>query len=280
MREVAIVGAGELGGAIAHVLARRDAVRSLVLVDESGRVAAGKALDIAQAAPVEGFATRLAGTTDIATVAGAGVVIVAERFAGGPWSTEDGLLLLKRLAQTAPDAIVVCAGASYRELVERGVRELRIDRRRLFGSAPEALAAGARALVALAANGSPREVALSVLGVPPSHTVIPWKDATIGGVALNRQMDEPSRRRLAARIAALWPPGPYALASAAAAVVEAMAGRSRRVATCFVAADTASGTRARTAALPVRFNACGIASILQPSLSVVEQVALDNAMQV
>jgi malate/lactate dehydrogenase len=109
--------------------------------------------------------------------------------------------------------------------------------------------------------------------------VIPWEDATIGGVALNHQMDEPSRRRLAARIAALWPPGPYALASAAAAVVEAMAGRSRRVATCFVAADTASGTRARTAALPVRFNACGIASILQPSLSVVEQVALDNAMQ-
>src|SRR5262245_3871780 len=48
MQEVAIVGAGELGGAVAHVLARRDAVRSIVLADESGRVAAGKALDIAQ----------------------------------------------------------------------------------------------------------------------------------------------------------------------------------------------------------------------------------------
>jgi malate dehydrogenase len=278
MREVAIVGAGELGGAVAHVLARRDVVRSLVLVDESDRVAAGKALDIAQAAPVEGFATQLAGTTDISTVGGATVVIVAERFAGGPWSTEDGLLLLKLLTQTAPRAAIVCAGASYRELVERGVRDLRIDRRRLFGSAPEALAAGARALVALAVNGSPREVALSVLGVPPSHTVIPWEDATIGGYALNRQMDEPSRRRLAARIAALWPPGPYALASAAAAVVEAMAGRSRRVASCFVAPDISSGTRARTAALPVRFNAEGIASVIQPSLSVVEKVALDNAM--
>ena len=111
MREVAIVGAGELGGAVAHVLARRDVVRSLVLVDESGRVAAGKALDIAQAAPVEGFATQLAGTTDIAAVGGATVVIVAERVAGGPWSTEDGLLLLKRLRQTAPRAAILCAGA-------------------------------------------------------------------------------------------------------------------------------------------------------------------------
>jgi malate dehydrogenase len=278
MREVAIVGAGELGGAVAHVLARRDVVRSLVLVDESGRVAAGKALDIAQAAPVEGFSTQLGGTTDVATVAGSSVVIVAERFAGGPWSTEEGLLLLKRLTQTAPRAAIVCAGASYRELVERGVRDLRIDRRRLFGSAPEALAAGARALVALAVDGSPREVGLSVLGVPPSHTVIPWEDATIGGFALTHQMDEPSRRRLAAKIAALWPPGPYALASAASAVIEAMAGRSRRVASCFVAPDSASGTRARAAALPARFDAGGIAGIMQPSLSVVERIALDNAM--
>jgi len=280
MREVAIVGAGELGGAVAHVLARRDVVRSLVLFDESGRVASGKALDIAQAAPVEGFATQLAGTTDIAALAGSSIVIVAERFAGGAWSTEDGLLLLKRLTQTAPRAVILCAGASYRELVERGVRELGIDRRRLFGSAPEALAGGARALVALVANGSPRDVALSVLGVPPSHTVIPWEDATIGGFALTRQLDEPSRRRLAARIAALWPPGPYALASAAAAVVAAMAGRSRRSASCFVAPDTTSGTRARAAALPVRVDADGIASVAQPSLSVVERVALDNAMQI
>src|SRR5262245_57171405 len=185
MREVAIVGAGELGGAIAHTLARRDVVGSIVLVDESGRVAAGKALDIAQAAPVEGFATQLAGATDLATVAGSAVVIVAERVAG-PWSTEEGLLLLKRLGQTAPRAVILWAGASSRELVELGVREHRMDRRRLFGSAPEALAAGARALVALAANASPRDVALTVLGVPPSHTVIPWEDATIGGFALTR----------------------------------------------------------------------------------------------
>jgi len=279
MQEVAIVGAGELGGAVAHVLARRDAVRSLVLVDENGRVAEGKALDIAQAAPVEGFATRLAGATDLATVAGSSVVIVTERFAAGPWSTEDGLLLLKRLTQMAPRAAIVCAAAASADLIERGVRELRLDRRRLFGSAPEAFAASARALVALAVNGSPREVALSVLGVPPSHTVIAWEEATIGGFALTRQLDEPTRRQLVARIAATWPPGSYALACAAAAVVEAMAGRSRRAACCFVAPESGSGARMRASALPVRLGAGGIVTTLQPSLSVVEKVAWDNAVR-
>ena len=278
MQAVAIIGAGELGGAVAHVLARRSVVRSITLIDESGRVAAGKALDIAQAAPVEGFATELSGSADVSTAAGAAVVILADRIGGGEWLGEDGLLLLKRLAQTASGAVIVCAGASQRELVDRGVRELHLDRAGLFGSAPEALAAGARALVALAVNGSPRDVALSVLGVPPAQTVIPWETATIAGFALTRLVDEPSRRRLAARVAALWPAGPHALASAATMIVEAMAGRSRRIASCFVAPDTAAGTQTRTGAMPVRLGSTGIVEVVWPPLSIVERIALDNAM--
>jgi malate dehydrogenase len=278
MQEVAIIGAGELGGAVAHLLARHDLVGAIRLVDEKGRVAEGKALDIAQAAPVEGFATQVSGSTDVATVAGAQVVVLADRMGGGEWHGEEGLQLVKRLSLSAARAVIVCAGASQRELVERGVRELRIGRTRLFGSAPEALAGGARALAALATNGSPRDVALSVLGVPPDHTVIPWEDATLAGFALTRLVDEPARRRLSARVTALWPPGPHALASAATLVVEAMAGRSRRIVSCFVAPDTSSGTHTRTAALPVRLGPAGIVDVVLPSLTVVEKVALDNAM--
>jgi malate dehydrogenase len=281
MQHVAIIGAGELGGAVAHVLARRDLVRSITLIDDSGRVASGKALDIAQAAPVEGFATQLSGSSDVSMAAGAAIVILADRAdrnAGGEWQGEEGVLLLKRLTQTASGAVILCAGAAQRELVDRGVRELHMRRERVFGSAPEALAGGARAMVALALNASPRDVALSILGVPPAQTVIPWEDATIAGFALTRLVTEPTRRRLAARVTALWPPGPHALASAATMVVEAMAGRSRRIASCFVAPDTSAGTRTRTAAQPVRLGSAGIVDVVLPSLSVVERIALDNAM--
>jgi malate dehydrogenase len=280
MQEVAIVGAGELGGALAHVLARRDAARTIRLIDEKGRVAEGKALDIAQAGPVEGFAAQLSGSTDWATAAGADVIVIADRFGAGEWSGEDGLQLLRQLSRSTQTAVLLCAGASQRELIDRGVRELHVSRSRLIGSAPEALAGGARAIVALAANGSPRDVSLSVLGIPPAHTVIPWEDATFGGFALTRLVDEPSRRRIAARIAALWPPGPYALATAAALVVDALAGRTRRIASCFVAPDTSAGLRSRTAAMPVRLGPAGIVEVVTPSLSVVERVALENAIQV
>jgi malate dehydrogenase len=280
MHEVAIVGAGELGGALAHVLARRDAARSIRLVDDKGRVAEGKALDIAQAAPVEGFATTLSGSTDVSMAAGAAVIVIADRMGAGEWQGEAALQLVGRLARSAPQAILLCAGASQRETIDRAVLELEIPRTRLFGSAPEALAAGARALAALAVDGSPRDVALTVLGVPPAHTVIPWEDATLAGYALTRLVGEPARRRLHARVAALWPPGPYALATAAALVVEAIAGRSRRAISCFVAPDRLSGRKTRTAALTVRLGPAGIDDVVLPSLSVVEKVALDNAMQV
>jgi malate dehydrogenase len=284
MSEVAIIGAGELGGLLAHALARRDAAARIRLIDEAGQIAAGKALDITQAAPIERFATQLSGATDTSMAAGAAVVVIADRaggadrIAGGEWNGEDGLMLLRRLAEIASSAVILCAGSSQRELIERGVRELRLARSRLFGSAPEALAAGARALVALETNGSPRDVVLSLVGVPPDRIVTAWEDATVGGFAATRLLDEPVRRRINARLPALWPPGPYALATAAAAVIEAVIGRSRRLATCFVAPDDSTGIRMRAAALPVRLGPSGIVKVVSPALSVRDRVALDNAM--
>jgi len=278
MRDVAIIGAGELGGALAYVLARRSVAGEIRLIDQMGSVAAGKALDIMQAAPIDGFATRLSGSTDVSTAAGASVLVVTDRFGGDEWQGEDGLMLLKRIVEAGTGSIVLCAGSSQRELVERGVRELHVARGRLFGSAPEALAGAVRAIVALEANRSPRDVALAVLGVPPSQIVIPWEDATIAGFAMTRVLDEPSRRRIDARVARLWPPGPYALASAAAAAIETLVGRSRRLTTCFVAPDDSAGRRARAAALPVRLGPAGIVDVALPSLSVRERVLLDNAM--
>jgi malate dehydrogenase len=279
MREVAILGAGELGGAVAHVLARRDIVGSIRLVDEAGSVAAGKALDIAQAAPIEGFATQLRGATDIASAAGASVIVVADRVGAGEWRGDEGAQLLKRLARMAPRAVLLCAAAAQRETIDRAVRELRLDRAHVFGSAPEAFASGARALCALAANGSPQDVALSLVGNPPDHTVFLWEQATIGGVALTSLLSEPERRRLAGRITASWPPGAYTLACAAVAAIEAMSGRTRRTLTCFVGPDTAMGAKTRTGALPVRLGAAGIERVMLPDLSARERVALQSALE-
>jgi len=281
MREVAIIGAGDLGGAVAHALARSDVARIVTLIDDSAEtqaVAAGKALDIAQAAPVEGFATDITGSSDMYRAAGAELVVVADRVRGGEWTSEDGLALLRRLQQLAPRAIVVWAGAGGRSTIERAVLELNMSRRRLFGTAPEALAGAARAMTGLALQGSPRDVALSVLGVPPDHLVIPWGDATAGGFSIVRQLEEPAKRRLERTIASLWPPGPYALAAAATKAAAAIAGKTRQLVCGFVAPDTATGVRTRAASMPLRLGPAGILEVITPALSSSEQTALNNGI--
>jgi malate dehydrogenase len=281
MREVAIIGAGELGGAAAHALARSNAARLVSLIDDSAgtqAVAAGKALDIAQAAPVEGFATEVAGSSDVYRAAGAELIVVADRFRGGEWVGEDALALLRRLQQLAPRAIVLWAGAGGCSAIDRGVLELKMPRRRLLGSAPEALAGAARAMTGLALRGSASDVALSVLGVPPDNLVIPWGDATAGGFSIVRQLDEPTRRRLDRTISRLWPPGPYALAAAAAKTAKAIAGQSRQLVCGFVAPDTASGARTRTASMPLRLGPAGIVEVIAPTLSPNEQTALNKGI--
>jgi len=278
VREVAIIGAGDLGGALAHMLARCDVVRTIRLIDEKGSIASGKALDIAQAAPVEGFATQVTGAADAATAAGASVIVVADNAAGGEQQGDEAALFARRLATMAPRAVQLWAGATHGGVIDRATRELHLDRRKILASAPEAFTAGARALCALAANASPRDVALSIVGSPPADSVVIWEHATIGGVALTSRLDEPTRRRVAARIAASWPPGPYALAAAAVRAIEAIVGRTRSTVTCFVGPDATAGTRTKTVALPVRLGAGGVVDVVMPELSVAERVALERAM--
>lgn len=289
MHEVAILGAGDLGGSLAYVLARRDLVARVRLIDEAGHVAAGKALDIMQASPIDAFSTRVTGSPDLTTAAGADILVIADRAGSanaasaatsgagaGEWQGEPGLRLLTQISQLARGRLVVCAGAAQRELVERGVSELGFHRERLCGSAPHALASALRALVALEAGGSANDVALTVLGVPPGQVIVPWEEVVIAGRAATRVLDEPARRRLAARVAPLWPPGPYALANAAAEVVSGLAGASQRTVSCFVA--PVSANRARAVALPIRLGPSGVVSIETPPLSVQAQVALESAM--
>jgi malate dehydrogenase len=278
MARVAIVGGGEVGGLLAHVLARREIASDIHLVDDNPKVAAGKALDITQAGPVEGFACSLAGSADLSLVAGAAVVALADPF-GAQLPLDAALLRLKRVRDLAPGSPVLCAGAGDCDLIGRGVRELHMSRARLFGSAPEALAGGVRALAAIELNGAASDISLSVLGVPPHHIVIPWEDATVSGFSLTRVLNEPARRRLDARASGLWPPGPYALASAAGKVIDTLLRESGRLVTCFVAPDDSAGVRVRTAALPVRLSRAGVVDVAVPELSVRERVRLENAMQ-
>ena len=289
MATVCILGAGELGGSVAHALARGERVSRVRLIDQGGTIATGKALDIQQSGAIDGFHTRVEGTQDLTHVTGCVVCVVADlgrpprlgaeaAGEGGEWQGDAGLAMMTRLKGFLGDAVIVFAGAAQSELLLASVREARFDRARLVGSGPEALAAAVKAIVALEARCSSSEVALSVLGTPPSGFVVPWSEASIGGYALDRVLTQAKIRRVEARAARLWPPGPHALGLAAARVVEAVVTSARRASCVMTVLSGEFGVRGSVGVLPCLLAPTGIVHVRVPTLNARERVQLETAL--
>ncbi|MEO6093173.1 MAG: malate dehydrogenase [Novosphingobium sp.] len=115
-KKIALIGAGNIGGTLAHLAAQKE-LGDVVLYDIVEGVPQGKALDLAQCGPVEGFDAKVTGTNDYADIAGADVIIVTAGVARKPGMSRDDLLGInlkvmkavgEGIKQNAPDAFVIC----------------------------------------------------------------------------------------------------------------------------------------------------------------------------
>jgi malate dehydrogenase len=269
-----IIGAGEIGGAAAREIAALDLVSRIVIVDDLVNVAAGKALDVAQSAPVDGSHTALSGTSDVAAVVGASALVIAD-----DKEDEAAFSLIRRIAGLNASAPIICAGAKHASLVEKAVNEAGIPRTRVFGSAPEALRSAVIAITSAEANVAPQDIALSVLGRPPQQIIVPWDEASIGGRCATSVLSAAQLARLEARTARLWPPGPYALAAAAATIIRTAVTRSPRTHAALVAVTRDEGLPGRSAMMPVTLDPKGIATLVPPSLSARDRVRFETTLR-
>jgi len=273
MHTVAILGAGDLGGALARTLASGDAVSRIVLIDDARPVAAGKALDIRQTGPIESYDTAIDGTDDLHQASGADVVVLADRHGQPELSAEAGLALVDRVARMTAGPLVF-AGASHHVLMTLAIKELKLPTPRLIGSAPVAAAAAARALMAPALDASPVDVTIPILGLPPSW-VLAWDRACSAGAPID--MPPHAAARVEQVLAASWPPGAYALASAASAVIRAILTGSRRRFCCFQATPFGS-IHPVVFAAPVTLGLSGIATVVVPELTPRQRVGLESTV--
>jgi malate dehydrogenase len=280
MSLVAILGAGEMGGATARALAMRARVDAIRLIDEQPNVAAGKALDLRQAGPISGSDTRIDGSADFGSAAGASAIVLADTAAGVEWSGDTGLALLRRLARLGclQDSVLICAGSAHRALIQLAFDELGLSRSRVVGSAPEALASTVRSLVAIEARASASQVALTVLGKPPKKIVIPWSEASIAGHSVMALLTQPQLNLVENRMKGLWPPGPATLGTAAAMFCEAVALGSRRLFSAFVSLDRDNGTKAPVCAWPVTIGPAGLERVTTPLLTSRDRVVIDEVL--
>lgn len=250
-------------------------MREIRLVDENGSIAAGKALDIRQAGPIDRYETAITGTSDTLAAAGADLIVLADSIAEGEWEGERGLSLVQRLVRMGSSSPLVFAGPRQTWLIEAVARELRVPTDRLIGTAAATIHHSAAALLHVELGQSGAHVA--VAGRPPAF-VVAWSAATIGGQLVTECV--PAHRLLAISqsLGKLWPPGPQAIAAPTSLVVEALATGSRARLDGLVISNGEFGPGGVATLLPVELGQGRILRRFMPSLSPQEKTDALNAL--
>ena len=117
MTKISLVGAGQIGGTLAHLIGTKELVNEVVLFDVASGIAKGKALDIAQSSSVDGFNVKFSGTDDYKDIKDSDVIIITAGVPRKPGMSRDDLLginlkIIKQVAEgikhNAPNAFVIC----------------------------------------------------------------------------------------------------------------------------------------------------------------------------
>ena len=117
MKKISLIGAGQIGGTLAHLIGLKELVNEVVLFDVASGVAKGKALDIAQSSSVDGFNVKFSGTDDYQDIKDSDVIIITAGVPRKPGMSRDDLLsinlkIIKQVAEGikkhAPNAFVIC----------------------------------------------------------------------------------------------------------------------------------------------------------------------------
>ena len=117
MTKISLIGAGQIGGTLAHLIGTKELVNEVVLFDVASGIAKGKALDIAQSSSVDGFNVKFLGTDNYESIRGSNVIIITAGVPRKPGMSRDDLLginlkIIKQVAEgikkNAPDAFVIC----------------------------------------------------------------------------------------------------------------------------------------------------------------------------
>ena len=200
--KISIIGAGNVGATTAHWCAAAE-LGDIVLLDipETGAMPKGKALDLAQAAPIVGFDAQLLGTNDYAETAESDVVVITAGIPRKPGMSRDDLLatnarivgsVAERIAQTSPATTVIVVSNPLDAMVQRAWQVTGFPPQRVMGQAGVLDTARFRAFVAAELGVSVEDVSAMLLGGHGDSMVPLPSCSSVGGIPLG-QLIRPER---------------------------------------------------------------------------------------
>ena len=288
-KKIALIGAGNIGGTLALLAAQKE-LGDIVLFDVVDGVPQGKALDLSQVGPVEGFDAKITGTNDYADIAGADVIIVTAGVARKPGMSRDDLLginlkVMKSVGEgikaNAPNAFVICITNPLDAMVW-ALREFSgLPHNKVVGMAGVLDSARFSTFLAQEFGVSVRDVTSFVLG-GHGDTMVPIVEySTVKGIPIPDliKMGKSTQERIDAivkrtangggEVVALLKTGSafYAPAASGIAMAEAYLSDQKRVLPCAAHLTGQYGVDGLYVGVPVVIGAGGVEEVIEIALN-------------
>lgn len=300
--KIALIGAGQIGGTLA-LLAGQKELGDVVLFDVVDDMPAGKALDLVEASPVEGFNSSITGSNDYAEVlAGADVVIVTAGIPRKPGMSRDDLIATNaaviktvgtNIKQHCPEAFVIVITNPLDAMVWVMQKVSGLPANQVVGMAGVLDSARFRYFVAAEFGVSVEDVSTFVLGGHGDSMVPLARYSTVAGIPLpdlvamgwtsQAKLDQIVQRTRdgGAEIVQLLKTGSafYAPAASAIQMAEAYLKDQKRVLPCAAYLDGAYGVNGYYVGVPVVIGAGGVERIVEIELNVAERAAFDASVE-
>jgi malate dehydrogenase len=298
--KIALIGAGQIGGTLAHLAGLKE-LGDVVLFDIAEGTPEGKALDIAESAPVDGFDAKLSGTQSYEAIAGADVVIVTAGVPRKPGMSRDDLveINLKVMQQVgagiskyAPDAFVICITNPLDAMVWALQKFSGLPKNKVVGMAGVLDSARFRHFLADKFDVSVKDVTAFVLGGHGDTMVPLTRYSTVAGIPLTdlvkmgwltqEELDQIVQRTRdgGAEIVSLLKTGSafYAPAASAIQMAESYLKDQKRVLPCAAHLSGEYGVDGLYCGVPTVIGAGGIERVVEIDLNGDEKAMLDHSI--
>ncbi len=293
--QVTVVGAGNVGASVAQRVAE-GALADVVLIDIVDGLPQGKALDLAEAAPVVGHDMKITGTNDYADTAGSDIVIVTSGLPRTPGMSRDDLLaknagivrsVVQQASEHSPDAILIIVTNPLDAMCHVALEASGLSPERVIGMAGVLDSARFRTFIAQELGVSVSSTHAFVLG-GHGDTMVPLpRYSTAGGVPITELMDAGRIEELVdrtrnggAEIVALLKTGSayYAPAASVTQMVDSILNNRNAILPCAAYLNGEYGIDGLFVGVPVQLGRAGVTKVIEIELTADERKAFDRSV--
>ena len=294
--KVSVIGAGNVGATCAEYIALNRIASEVVILDIKENFAEGKALDLMQTATLNGFNTRISGSTnDYTKTANSDVVVITSGIPRKPGMTREELIginagivktVTENVLKNSPNAIIIVVSNPMDTMTYLALKESKLPKNRVIGMGGILDSSRFKCYLSLALNAPPSDVQGYVIGGHGDTTMIPLtRLATYNGTPVSKYIDAERLKKVAADTmvggatltgmlgTSAW----YAPGASVAALVDSIVNDHKKMYTCCVALDGEYGQKDICLGVPVIIGKNGWEKIVDFGLNDEEKAAFNKS---